>query len=147
MIIQMDTREQCGKKDHILSYFEQAGIKVVRSKLFVGDWTRLDKQDVCIDTKTGGLQEAYGNVVQQHVRFRNECIRARQNGIRLIVLVEEERISRLEDVCMWENPRRAKWFELDQDYYRAASERLEKEKSMQPLFEPQEIYKQGALEI
>jgi len=33
-------------------------------------------------------------------------------------------------------------FELDGDYFRAASERLEKEKAMPPLFEPQEIYKQ-----
>ena len=36
-------------------------------------------------------------------------------------------------------------FELDADYYKAASERLEKEKSMQPLFAPQEIYKQEGL--
>ena len=32
-------------------------------------------------------------------------------------------------------------YELDADYYKAASERLEKEKSMQPLFSPEEIYK------
>ncbi len=32
-------------------------------------------------------------------------------------------------------------FELDESYYKAASERLEKEKSMQPLFAPEEIYK------
>ena len=38
-------------------------------------------------------------------------------------------------------------FELDQDYYKAASERLEKEKAMQPLFEPHEIYKQGGLDF
>ena len=31
--------------------------------------------------------------------------------------------------------------ELDADYFQAASERLEKEKSMQPLFSPEEIYK------
>ncbi|MEN6634429.1 MAG: DNA methyltransferase [Clostridiaceae bacterium] len=36
-------------------------------------------------------------------------------------------------------------FELDVDYFRAASERLEKEKAMSPLFEPQEIYKQEGL--
>ena len=33
-------------------------------------------------------------------------------------------------------------FELDADYFKAATERLEREKSMQPLFAPQEIYKQ-----
>ena len=31
--------------------------------------------------------------------------------------------------------------ELDADYFKAANERLEKEKSMQPLFSPEEIYK------
>ena len=38
-------------------------------------------------------------------------------------------------------------YELDQDFFKAATERLEREKSMQPLFAPQEIYKQGALEV
>ena len=38
-------------------------------------------------------------------------------------------------------------FELDADYYKAASERLEKEKATVPLFEPREIYKQGGLEF
>jgi len=36
-------------------------------------------------------------------------------------------------------------FELDADYYKAATERLEREKSMQPLFSPEEIYKQEGL--
>lgn len=36
-------------------------------------------------------------------------------------------------------------YELDADYYKAATERLEREKSMQPLFEPREIYKQEGL--
>lgn len=31
--------------------------------------------------------------------------------------------------------------ELDADYYKAANERLEREKAMQPLFAPEEIYK------
>jgi hypothetical protein len=115
MIIQMDTREQKGKKDHILSFFENECIKVVRSKLFVGDWTRLDKQDVCIDTKQG-LGEVYCNVVQQHTRFRDECLRARQNGIKLVILVEEAGIRCLDDVCLWKNPRRKKWYDLDQQH-------------------------------
>lgn len=36
-------------------------------------------------------------------------------------------------------------FELDADYHKAASERLAKEKEMQPLFAPREIYKQEGL--
>ena len=36
-------------------------------------------------------------------------------------------------------------YELDQDYFKAASERLAREKATTPLFEPQEIYKQEGL--
>jgi hypothetical protein len=108
LIIQQDTREQQGKKDHILKYFADNGIKVVRSKMFVGDWTRLDKQDVCIDTKQG-LQEVYSNIVQQHVRFRDECMRAQQCGIKLIILVEDESITDLRGVEHWKNPRYIQW--------------------------------------
>jgi len=115
MVVVQDTREKQGKKDHILNYFERDGISVVRSKLFVGDYTRLDKQDVCIDVKQG-LNEVYSNLVQQHVRFRDECLRARQNGIALIVLVEEDGIETLDDVEKWKNFRRQKWLDLNQQH-------------------------------
>jgi len=36
-------------------------------------------------------------------------------------------------------------YELDADYFKAASERLEREKAMRPLFAPGEIYKQEGL--
>jgi len=36
-------------------------------------------------------------------------------------------------------------YELDADYFKAASERLAREKATTPLFEPQEIYKQEGL--
>ena len=111
MIIQQDTREQQGKKDHILKYFADNDIKVVRSKLFVGDWTRLDKQDICIDTKFG-CAEVYSNIVQQHVRFRDECIRAQQCGIKLIILVEDESITDLRGVEHWKNPRYIQWCKI-----------------------------------
>lgn len=110
MVIQMDTREQAGKKKHILSYFEQNNIKVIRSKMYVGDWTRLDNQTVCIDTKTLGLQEVYQNLVQSHKRFRDECIRAKEAGIRLIILVEQSGIHSLGDVAKWRNKRYEDWF-------------------------------------
>ena len=111
MIIQQDTREQQGKKDHILKYFADNDIKVVRSKLFVGDWTRLDKQDVVVDTK-GGCAEVYSNIVQQHARFRDECIRAQQCGIKLIILVEDESITDLRGVEHWKNPRYIQWCKI-----------------------------------
>jgi len=38
-------------------------------------------------------------------------------------------------------------FELDKSYFQSAAERLEKEKSMQPLFEPSEVYKQEKIDF
>ena len=103
-VIVMDTREHKGKKDHILSALETMGILVVRSKMYVGDWTLLHDQRVCIDTKKD-MQEVYGNLIGDHERFRNECIRARDAGIRLVVLVEETGIRDVKDVAAWVNPR------------------------------------------
>lgn len=106
--IQQDTREQTKKHDHVLKYFAAEGIKVVRSKLYVGDYTRLDKQDVCIDTKKD-LQEVYGNVILHNVRFKEECIRAKEAGIRLVVLIADEHIRHISEVHTWVNPRIRKW--------------------------------------
>lgn len=104
-VVAVDTREHSGKKDHILRVFDRFGVKYVRTKLYVGDWTLLLNQSVCVDTKTVGLQEVYNNLVQDHERFRDECIRAKDVGIRLIVLVEEPRIHSIEEVPTWVNQR------------------------------------------
>lgn len=108
-IVVMDTRERSGKKDHILSVFERNSIPVIRHGLYVGDWTLLNDMSVCIDTKTGGMQEVYGNLIQDHARFRNECKRAADAEIRLVVLVEEPGMKLLEDVKDWVNPRTVQW--------------------------------------
>lgn len=114
MIIQQDTNEKKGKKDHILNYFKQNDIQVVRSKLLVGDWTIPSNHMVCVDTKSLGMQEVYGNLIgKDHERFRDECARAQTCEIRLIVLVEESGIKCIDDVAHWQNPRRAKWFQLN----------------------------------
>lgn len=106
--IQQDTREQTKKHDHVLKYFAAEGIKVVRSKLYVGDYTRLDKQNVCVDTKKD-LQEVYGNIILNNLRFKAECIRAKEAGIRLVILTNDEEIRSLGEVHTWENPRLRKW--------------------------------------
>ena len=89
MIIIEDTRNQIGKHKLLNAELERLGIKVIRSKLYVGDYSRLDNQTVCVDTKKDWLEIA-NNLTKQHERFRNECLRARNGGIRLIILVEEE---------------------------------------------------------
>lgn len=102
--IVIDTREKSGKKDHIISKFDKYDVKHVRSKLYVGDYALLNNQSVVVDVKQG-LHEVYSNLIQDHERFRTECIRAQEAGIRLIVLVEEPRVRTLDDVQTWVNPR------------------------------------------
>ncbi len=77
----------------------------MRSKLPVGDYTRIDKMTTCIDTKQN-LQEVVNNICgKEHERFRSECLRAKNNGIKLIVLVEEKYISSIDSIAYWHNPR------------------------------------------
>ena len=104
MIILCDTRQKKGKHQEKEKWFAENGIEVVRSKLVVGDYTLPTDQSVCIDTKAG-LLEVCGNVTQQHRRFVEELELAKQLGIQLIILVEENGIRTLEDVNRWSNPR------------------------------------------
>lgn len=111
MTIIQDTREQAKKHNHVLDGFQQLGINVVRSKLFVGDYTRIDNMTVCVDTKKD-LQEVYGNLIQDHRRFTDECKAAFSAGIKLIVLCEESGIKSVQDVANWKNPRVLRWERL-----------------------------------
>lgn len=112
MIFIHDTRDKAGKHDNVDSYLMEQGHRIVRSKLYVGDMSLLSDQSVCIDLKKN-LGEVESNLIQQHDRFRRECIRAQENGIRLIVLVEEAGIDGLAGVAVWQNPRRARWERID----------------------------------
>ena len=88
MIIIEDTRNQIGKHKTLNETLRSMGIKVIRSKLYVGDYSRLDNQTVCIDTKKDWL-ELVTNLTKQHQRFRDECLRAKESQIKLFVLVEQ----------------------------------------------------------
>lgn len=103
-----DTRQHDRKHDLKNTYFERNGIKVVNSKLPAGDYALLTDMSRVIDTKRN-LQELVGNLIQDHERFRREADFCRDNGIELIVLVEERGIHSLEDVRRWVNPRLRKW--------------------------------------
>ena len=73
--------------------------------------------NVTVDTKKD-IQELVGNVCgKQHARFRDECILAQNNGIKLYVLVQNDgglingtkdiynpTIRTLEDLHKWKNP-------------------------------------------
>jgi len=107
MNIQVDTREHKQEWLRIKEQFDNLGVNYFRSKLFVGDYQSLDNPRLVIDRKKD-LGELCGNVCQQHERFRSELIRAKENGIQLIILVEHGgQIQTLGDVYFWDNPRKA----------------------------------------
>lgn len=108
MIILADTRQQISKHKNIDAQIKKMGHTIERTKLYVGDYTLPADQSISIDSKSG-LQEVCGNLCQQHERFRNECVRAQEADIKLIILVEEKSISCLADVANWQNPRLANW--------------------------------------
>lgn len=105
MIFVHDTRDKISKHKNVDDFLTSQGHKIVRSKLYVGDITLLSDQSVCIDLKRN-LQELVGNVCQQHKRFTAELHRAREAGIKMVILVEHGgRIQTLDDVKSWKNPR------------------------------------------
>lgn len=126
--------EDKGQKEglHILKnrYFDCNDIEVLRAPLPVGDYviatdkvldvikrktTRkmelkkmdfLGTYDVSVDTKKD-MQEIVGNICgKAHPRFRDECILAQNNGIKLYILIENtDGIKTVENVFKWQNPR------------------------------------------
>lgn len=106
-----DTRNQPGKHKNIHAFCARNGIRIVRTKIVVGDYTLPTTQEVCVDTKYG-MQEVYSNMVQAHDRFARECDLAHELGIRLVILVEEEGIASVEDVHTWVNPRYERYMRL-----------------------------------
>lgn len=106
MTIQVDTREHKSEWERIQKQFDELGVKYFRSKLFCGDYQSLDNARLVIDRKKD-LQELCGNVCQQHERFKAELVRAKENGIKLIILCEHgEDIKSIGDVYFWQNPRK-----------------------------------------
>lgn len=111
-IIYEDTRQQTNRHRNIETWCEKHNIKIMRTKLYVGDYTLPKDQSICIDTKYG-LQEVYGNLIgKEHERFKREAQAASETGIKLIVLVDENEIHSLDEVQFWKNPRIARYERL-----------------------------------
>lgn len=88
MVLLEDTRNKMGEHKNISDFCKQNGIVLRRTKLYVGDYQIASCGDIVVDSKKSVI-ELSGNVFQEHRRFRDECIRAQEAGIRLIVLIEE----------------------------------------------------------
>lgn len=104
MIIQQDTRQK--KQLHIRKekWFEEHGIKIINSKLLVGDYMIPSDGSVSVDTKKD-IGELYSNLIQQHTRFRSEASLSQELGIQLYILVENtDGIRCIDDILKWKNP-------------------------------------------
>lgn len=142
MIICEDLGNKEGKHKKKHDYWDKKGIEIKRIPIPVGDYIAMNdkiadvinrktvrnipikKMDllgtykVCVDTKKD-IQELVGDICgKQHERFRDECILAQNNGIKLYVLVENDRevvnsrlnvvnepITKLSDMHRWVNKR------------------------------------------
>ena len=142
MILISDKGQQKGKHADKERYWTELGIEVIEAPLPTGDYILandkvmdvifrkeqreipvkkmdfLGTYNVTVDTKKD-IQELVSNVCgKSHARFRDECILAQNNGIKLYVLVQNvgglikgtkeiynPTITRLEDLHKWKNPR------------------------------------------
>lgn len=106
-----DSRQKPGQHKNKTDYWDSIGQKWITSKLPAGDYALLTDMSTVIDTKKG-LAEVTSNLIQDHERFRREADFCVENGIKLIVLVEEPGMKSLRDVASWKNPRWLKWHRI-----------------------------------
>lgn len=103
MTIQVDTREKARAIQKVLAEFSRQGIEYVSSKLWVGDYARIDNMTTVIDRKQN-LNELAGNVIEN--RFHDEIHRAAEKGVKIVFLIEHgDNIKDMFDVLYWVNPR------------------------------------------
>ena len=96
-----DTREK--RNEHIKAYFDKHGIDFVIRKLDVGDYQIEGKPLISVDRKRS-LGELSHNLMnpKDHCRFWKEVRRAREQKIKLFVIVEHGgQIKSIEDVAKW----------------------------------------------
>jgi len=103
LVLIEDTRQQEGKHRNINAYCKRMGITVIRQKLDVGDYMIQDGLPISVDTKMDIMEICKDVMSADHRRFRAECVRAKDLGIQLIVLIEE--MPPFGKLDLWEVPR------------------------------------------
>lgn len=97
-----DTRQHAGKHDAKHEWWADQGITLVRSKLAFGDYCR--PPEAAVDTKAS-IAELAMDIDREHARFRRELIGARDAGVRLYVLVENDAgVTDLSSLASWTEP-------------------------------------------
>lgn len=97
-----DTRQQAGKHEAKHEWWADQGFTFVRSKLAFGDYCK--PPEVAVDTKAS-IAELAMDIDREHARFRRELIGARDAGVRLYVLVENDAgVTDLSSLASWTEP-------------------------------------------
>lgn len=108
MVLLEDSRQQAGKHKNIEDYCRRKGITIVRKCLSTGDYM-LSKDgetpsgNIAVDTKKDILELCKDIMSSDHRRFRDCCIRAKEQGIQLVILIEE--FPPYGKIDLWEVPR------------------------------------------
>ena len=104
-ILQVDTRQKKKHHERKEAYFRSQGYRLVNAKCLVGDYQIPNRTNISVDTKAS-IGELYSNLIQDHERFRAECELAKDCGIKLVILVENDQdIRSVDGVKHWKNPR------------------------------------------
>ena len=105
-----DTREK--KNQHVLDYLNTNGIEYVVHKLDYGDYMDFSNPGICIDRKQN-IAELAKNVTRERDRFIREIERAKADGCRLVILVEQNKykdrdswvaVKDITDLMLWSSP-------------------------------------------
>ena len=94
-----DSREQTNQ--HILKYFERHEIPYTVHKLDVGDYAVEGNDAIRVERKKNLSELAHNLLSADRARFYREIRRAREQGIRLVILCEQGGVHGLEDVGKW----------------------------------------------
>ena len=146
MILVEDVANKLKKHEKKNRYWQSQGIEVVRHPLPIADYVLMNDKiqdvvdrkekrsvaikkmdfigtyDVAVDTKFG-IAEVVSNICgKSHDRFRDECILAQNNGVKLYILVEDDGgwvdkkhtiwnkpVGSVNDLFSWKNPRAFIW--------------------------------------
>lgn len=100
MIVYEDSRNKKGKHNNIYRYCKDNNIEIQRKVLNVGDYM-LPQGTTAVDTKKDILELA-NDLYRDHKAFNKKYKKCFHDGIKLIVLVEEE-IKDLKDLSMWQS--------------------------------------------
>lgn len=82
----VDSREK--RNEHILKYFERNEIVYEIRKIDTGDYMNTDAPNIRVERKQSLLEMAHNLLTADKSRFYREVRRARDNGIKLIILCE-----------------------------------------------------------